>query len=101
MPKLHRWAFAVLLFEIFTMGQSPYHGKSIANVITFVTSGKVMSRTREIPSKIYSIMTDCWKQDPEKRPVFAELVLTLSVVIGQAAHEVYWSNCKYKKRTPK
>ena len=78
----------MLLFEIFTMGQSPYPGKSVANVITFVTSGNIMSKTREIPSKIYDIMTECWQQDPEIRPKFTELVLTLSNLIGQADDQV-------------
>ena len=76
------------MFEIFTMGQSPYPGKSVPDVITFVTSGKIMARTREIPSKIYDVMTHCWQQDAEKRPPFAKLVLTLSALIGEAAEEV-------------
>ena len=70
------------------MGQTPYPGKSVQDVITFVTSGKIMSQTREIPSKIYDTMKSCWQQDPEKRPPFAKLVLTLTGLIGEAAEEV-------------
>ena len=70
------------------MGQSPYPGKSLPEVITFVTSGKILPRTQEIPSIIYEIMLSCWQQDPEKRPSFSELVLTFSRLIGEVPDEV-------------
>ena len=84
-----RWAFAVLIFEVFTMGLAPYPGMSIQEVIAFVTAGMVMSKPNEIPTKIYQIMLRCWSQSPEERPTFAELVQVLSEAIGRAEEVVY------------
>ena len=65
------------------MGQSPYPDKSVADVITFVTSGNVMSRTDDVPKEIYDVMTACWRQTADERPAFVELATALAVTIKQ------------------
>ena len=77
------------------MGQAPYPGMSIQDVIQFVTCGNVMKKLNEIPLKIYNIMMKCWAQDTHERPAFTNLVDMLSECIGQAT-EVYISSVQDK-----
>ena len=66
------------------MGQSPYYGMSVQEVIQYITCGNVMEKSEEIPTKIYQVMLKCWEQTPEQRPTFIELVGSLSELIEQA-----------------
>ena len=80
------------------MGQSPYHGMSIQEVIQYITCGNVMEKSEEVPTKIYQIMLKCWEQTPEQRPTFIELVGSLSELIEQANEVVCILVQDYTKR---
>ena len=55
------------------MGGSPYPDLSLQQVIYFVTAGNRMRKTKEIPSSIYEVMFQCWKEIPDERPTFVQL----------------------------
>ena len=78
------------------MGLSPYPGMSIQEVIAFVTAGSLMSKPKEIPTKIYQIMLTCWSQSSDERPSFAELVDVLSDAIVQAEEVILLLNLPIK-----
>ncbi|XP_057697758.1 vascular endothelial growth factor receptor 2 [Corythoichthys intestinalis] len=69
------WSFGVLLWEIFSLGASPYPGVCIDE--TFCRRLKEGTRMRPpeyATSEIYQTMLDCWLDRPTDRPTFAELV---------------------------
>ena len=75
------WSFGVLLFEVFTMGGSPYPGLSVHQVIQFVSDGLRMTKTHEIPMAIYQIMLNCWKENPDERPTFQDLIKEINDLV--------------------
>ncbi|CAH3158654.1 unnamed protein product, partial [Pocillopora meandrina] len=68
------WSYGVLLYEIFTIGGSPYPRmdgrKKIANLLQ---DGYRMPKPQHVDEKLYQIMMKCWKNDPDARPTFTEL----------------------------
>ncbi|XP_022799300.1 fibroblast growth factor receptor 3-like isoform X2 [Stylophora pistillata] len=67
------WSYGVLLYEIFTIGGSPYprmDGRKIANLLQ---EGYRMPKPRHVDHDLYDIMTKCWKDDPTLRPSFDDL----------------------------
>nr|XP_058944931.1 uncharacterized protein LOC131772987 isoform X1 [Pocillopora verrucosa] len=67
------WSYGVLLYEIFTIGGSPYprmDGRKIANLLQ---DGYRMPKPQHVDEKLYQIMMKCWKNDPDARPTFTEL----------------------------
>ncbi|XP_078379861.1 fibroblast growth factor receptor 1-A-like [Oculina patagonica] len=67
------WSYGVLLYEIFTIGGSPYprmDGRKIANLLQ---KGYRMPKPQHVDDKLYGIMTKCWQDDPDARPTFGDL----------------------------
>ncbi|XP_068685561.1 tyrosine kinase receptor Cad96Ca-like isoform X3 [Montipora foliosa] len=67
------WSFGVLLYEIFTIGGSPYprmDGRKIANLLQ---EGYRMPKPQHVDNELYKIMMSCWLEDPNARPTFLNL----------------------------
>jgi len=71
------WSYSVVLYEIFSMGAPPYSGMSNSDVRQFVTKGCVMSKPSSFSSKVYELMTNCFKFAPIDRPAFTHIYKTL------------------------
>uniref|UniRef100_A0A7N4PNU0 Protein kinase domain-containing protein n=1 Tax=Sarcophilus harrisii TaxID=9305 RepID=A0A7N4PNU0_SARHA len=69
------WSYGVLLWEIFSLGASPYPGVQIdEDFCSRLKEGTRMRAPEYATSEIYQIMLDCWHKDPKERPRFSELV---------------------------
>ncbi|XP_062830747.1 vascular endothelial growth factor receptor 1 isoform X1 [Anolis carolinensis] len=69
------WSYGVLLWEIFSLGASPYPGVQIdEDFFNKLKEGIRMKAPDFATSEIYQIMLDCWQGDPNERPRFSELV---------------------------
>ncbi|XP_049573762.1 vascular endothelial growth factor receptor 2 isoform X1 [Syngnathus scovelli] len=82
------WSFGVLLWEIFSLGASPYPGVCIDE--TFCRRLKEGTRMRPpeyATSEIYQTMLDCWLDRPTDRPTFADLVEHLGNLLQASAHQ--------------
>ncbi|XP_068685571.1 fibroblast growth factor receptor 1-like isoform X2 [Montipora foliosa] len=67
------WSFGVLLYEIFTIGGSPYprmDGRKIANLLQ---EGYRMPKPQHVDNELYKIMMSCWLENPNARPTFLNL----------------------------
>ena len=71
------WSFGVLLMELITYGTNPYKGLKNREVTTKVVSGYRMPRPDNCPEQLYETMLHCWKQDPQERPSFDFLKVSL------------------------
>ncbi|KAM9848527.1 vascular endothelial growth factor receptor 2 [Aulostomus maculatus] len=69
------WSFGVLLWEIFSLGASPYPGVCIdESFCRRLKEGTRMRSPEYATTEIYQTMLDCWLDRPTDRPTFAELV---------------------------
>eukprot|EP01114_Cavostelium_apophysatum_P020724 TRINITY_DN7027_c0_g1_i1.p1 TRINITY_DN7027_c0_g1~~TRINITY_DN7027_c0_g1_i1.p1 ORF type:complete len:880 (+),score=201.48 TRINITY_DN7027_c0_g1_i1:204-2843(+) len=64
------WSFGVVLWEIFSFGAMPYSGKSNTETADFVLKGNRLSAPSICPDTIYTLMLECWKENPAERPSF-------------------------------
>ncbi|XP_063776987.1 vascular endothelial growth factor receptor 2 [Pseudophryne corroboree] len=76
------WSFGVLLWEIFSLGGSPYPGVQIGeDFCRRLKEGTRMRAPDYATVEIYQTMLDCWHGEPRQRPIFSELVEHLGNVL--------------------
>ncbi|XP_060935369.1 tyrosine-protein kinase BTK [Limanda limanda] len=71
------WAYGVLMWEIYTLGQLPYERLNNTEIVEQVSRGLRLYRPQPANVKVYNIMTTCWCDKPEDRPNFQELALSV------------------------
>jgi len=77
------WSYGVVLYEIFTIGGSPYprvEGKKIGNLLQ---EGYRMPKPQHVDDTLYQIMINCWQNQAEARPSFAALTRQLKDMENQ------------------
>ncbi|XP_032066849.1 macrophage colony-stimulating factor 1 receptor [Thamnophis elegans] len=68
------WSYGILLWEIFSLGRSPYPGVKVNNKFySLVKQGYHMGKPDFAPDDMYNIMTACWKLEPTQRPTFSQI----------------------------
>ena len=106
------WSYGILLWEIYSFGRVPYPRivsifyfitlfqpsysiisqiellinvnlrQPLTDVMTKVTGGYRMDAPDNCPAPIYKIMQDCWKINPDHRPSFETILLSLLKDVG-------------------
>ncbi|XP_051266110.1 vascular endothelial growth factor receptor 1 isoform X2 [Dicentrarchus labrax] len=72
------WSYGILLWEIFSLGASPYPGLQIDEEFCHRLKGGTRMRAPEYSTpEIYSTMLACWEASSSDRPTFTNLVETL------------------------
>ncbi|XP_012671579.2 vascular endothelial growth factor receptor 1 isoform X1 [Clupea harengus] len=72
------WSFGILLWEIFSLGASPYPGLSMDEEFCHRLKHGTRMRPPEYSTpEIYNTMLACWEKEPSDRPTFTVLVNTL------------------------
>ncbi|XP_067031991.1 fibroblast growth factor receptor 3-like isoform X2 [Acropora muricata] len=77
------WSYGVVLYEIFTIGGSPYPRMDGNKVVNFLQEGFRMQKPEHVDNKLYQIMMNCWQSEPEIRPSFAGLTQQLKQMENQ------------------
>ena len=92
-----RWAYGVLLWEIFTLGGNPYPSVPVEDLFHKLRQGHRMGKPPYGGDEMYQIMCNCWQQVPHQRPTFKELVQELDQVLTSKAcnGEVYHTDHYY------
>jgi serine/threonine protein kinase len=61
-----QWSFGVCVWEILTLGKTPYESLVGFDVITYVKSGGRLRQPKGCPKRIYhEVMLPCWNIQPE------------------------------------
>ncbi|XP_029905824.1 vascular endothelial growth factor receptor 2 isoform X2 [Myripristis murdjan] len=82
------WSFGVLLWEIFSLGASPYPGVCIdESFCRRLKEGTRMRPPDYATTEIYQTMLDCWLDCPTDRPTFTELVEHLGNLLQASAQQ--------------
>ena len=84
------WAFGVVLWEMFSLGKTPYPGIEPGQELYDKLSANYrMSRPEFSPNNVYRLMLDCWAAEPKHRPRFRELADILGDLLGEGEREHY------------
>ncbi|XP_049742537.1 fibroblast growth factor receptor 3 isoform X1 [Elephas maximus indicus] len=83
------WSFGVLLWEIFTLGGSPYPGIPVEELFKLLKEGHRMDKPANCTHDLYMIMRECWHAVPSQRPTFKQLVEDLDRVLTVTSTDEY------------
>ena len=101
------WSYGVLLWEIMTLGETPYSDlQGGREIVSFLDSGQRLGKPNGCPQVFYAVMFDCWLQNTRLRPEFTLLdqqlagmkasfdstgsIETTPAVPGRASATPYW-----------
>ncbi|XP_051954295.1 mast/stem cell growth factor receptor kita-like isoform X2 [Xyrauchen texanus] len=84
------WSYGILLWEIFSLGSSPYPGMPVdSKFYKMIKEGYRMESPEFAPSEMYEIMHSCWDADPFKRPSFRKIVEKIELQISDSTKHIY------------
>ncbi|KAK6324478.1 hypothetical protein J4Q44_G00038200 [Coregonus suidteri] len=84
------WSYGILLWEIFSLGSSPYPGMQVGSAFyRMIQEGHRMNRPEVASREIYDMMLSCWSEDPLKRPSFRKLVERTELLLSENTKNVY------------
>ncbi|XP_044736869.1 vascular endothelial growth factor receptor kdr-like [Chrysoperla carnea] len=84
------WSYGVVLWELFSLGQSPY--SELVNYNKFLQrleDGYRLQKPKFATQKLYQIMLQCWEIRPKNRPLFDKLVNDIGMMLENADREHY------------
>ncbi|XP_041484326.1 uncharacterized protein LOC121430953 [Lytechinus variegatus] len=71
------WSFAVVMWEILTLGARPYTGMDIQQVKMAVNMGYRLPNPEHCSQDLYNLMLECWIGNPVGRPTFGQIKVRL------------------------
>ncbi|KAK2882351.1 platelet-derived growth factor receptor beta-like isoform X1 [Channa argus] len=84
------WSYGVLLWEIFSLGGSPYPDLPMTQEFySALKRGYRMCRPEHAPHNIYEVMKSCWEQDPQSRPLFCSLLVSVGNLLTDEHKQRY------------
>ncbi|XP_069882583.1 proto-oncogene tyrosine-protein kinase receptor Ret-like [Dipodomys merriami] len=87
------WSFGVLLWEIVTLGGNPYPGIPPERLFNLLKTGHRLERPYNCSEEMYSLMLQCWKQEPDSRPVFADISKDLEKMMVKSRDYLDLAGC--------
>ncbi|KAI7792364.1 putative receptor-type tyrosine-protein kinase FLT3 [Triplophysa rosa] len=86
------WAYGILLWEIFSLGVTPYPGITVNNTFyTMIESGYHMEQPYYAADSLYKVMCHCWSLDPVDRPCFSKLVAFMEKKLAALEERLYYN----------
>ena len=76
------WSFGVLLWEILTMGESPFKNIPVDIFLEKLRDGLYLEQPYSCSNDIYAIMEQCWRYCPNDRPSWAILVHQIQTLVA-------------------
>ncbi|CAG9829061.1 unnamed protein product [Diabrotica balteata] len=76
------WSFGILLWEITTLGGTPYPGIPTQDIMGMLKKGYRMAKPDNCSDELYVIMCKCWIEKPTSRPSFTELKKNLDDILS-------------------
>ncbi|XP_020499429.2 mast/stem cell growth factor receptor kita isoform X2 [Labrus bergylta] len=96
------WSYGILLWEIFSLGNSPYPGMPVdAKFYKLIKEGYRMDAPEFAPSEMYQIMRSCWDADPFNRSPFRKVVERIEQQLSDATKHIYLNFSSRIPSTPR
>ncbi|XP_008306226.2 receptor-type tyrosine-protein kinase FLT3 [Cynoglossus semilaevis] len=84
------WAYGILLWEIFSLGVTPYPGIKVDHAFySMIESGFKMECPYYANESVYETMCMCWALEPSKRPSFSKLVSFMCNQLTDSEEKLY------------
>ncbi|XP_071851568.1 tyrosine-protein kinase transmembrane receptor Ror-like [Apostichopus japonicus] len=77
LEKSDVWSFGVVLWEIFSLGETPFGGLTCAEIESKLRRKDYLEQPMACAGGIYGAMLSMWKPAIDERPSFASLQMTL------------------------
>ncbi|XP_053679587.1 tyrosine-protein kinase Fer isoform X2 [Anopheles nili] len=75
------WSYGILVWEIFSRGDTPYSGMSNSMARERIDEGYRMPAPEGAPPEMYRLMLKCWSYEPESRPHFDEIYSVVDALL--------------------
>ncbi|XP_064614716.1 tyrosine-protein kinase receptor Tie-1-like [Liolophura sinensis] len=72
------WSFGVLMWEIMTYGATPYGKMKSKEIRHLLIQNCRLACPKSCQIPLYTVMLECWKDDPAERPTFQDLSCRLA-----------------------
>ncbi|KAL2299262.1 hypothetical protein Nmel_013912 [Mimus melanotis] len=94
------WSFGILMWEIFTLGGSPYPGIPVEELFKLLKEGHRMDRPSNCTHELYMLMRECWHAVPSQRPTFKQLVEGLDKILAAVSEEYLDLSMPFEQYSP-
>lgn len=84
------WSFGIVLWEIFSLGDTPYPGIRSRDLISLVKNGQRMKRPEFANDFYYGVMAKCWRGKPKQRPSFKDISTDIGKTFNVAPSDEYY-----------
>ncbi|XP_017309341.1 receptor-type tyrosine-protein kinase FLT3 isoform X2 [Ictalurus punctatus] len=86
------WSYGILLWEIFSLGVTPYPGIKVDNTFyALIERGFQMERPYYASEAVYKVMCRCWALEPKDRPCFSKLVAFMEFQLSDFEERLYYN----------
>ncbi|KAF2360714.1 Serine-threonine/tyrosine-protein kinase catalytic domain [Trinorchestia longiramus] len=72
------WSYGVLLYEIITFANFPFHDLSSSQVVENVKKGNTIPIPKDARPEVQSLLQWCWRKDPDQRVKFSQIIELLN-----------------------
>ncbi|XP_077091618.1 angiopoietin-1 receptor [Siphateles boraxobius] len=91
------WSYGVLLWEVVSLGGTPYCGLTCAELYEKLPLGFRLEKPLNCVDEVYELMKQCWKEKPYERPSFAQILMSLNRMLEE--RKTYVNTTLYEKFT--
>ncbi|XP_016967547.1 vascular endothelial growth factor receptor 1 isoform X9 [Drosophila biarmipes] len=78
------WSYGIVLWEMFSLAKVPYPGiDPNQELFNKLNDGYRMEKPPYANQELYEIMLECWRKNPESRPLFPELEQRFAKMLGE------------------
>ncbi len=87
------WSYGVVLWEITTLAQLPYHPRTNEEVIKYIQSGQILDVPVNMHEVLRPLVRHCWRWHPSHRPKFTQVLKILDSYVDHNFRRVsYFHN---------
>ncbi|XP_051523231.1 tyrosine-protein kinase receptor Tie-2 [Myxocyprinus asiaticus] len=92
------WSYGVLLWEVVSLGGTPYCGMTCAELYEKLPQGYRLEKPlNRCDDEVYELMRQCWREKPYERPSFARILMSLNRMLEE--RKTYVNTTLYEKFT--
>uniref|UniRef100_A0A8K9UBU7 receptor protein-tyrosine kinase n=1 Tax=Oncorhynchus mykiss TaxID=8022 RepID=A0A8K9UBU7_ONCMY len=91
------WSYGVLLWEIVSLGGTPYCGMTCAELHEKLPQSYRLEKPLNCDDEVYDLMGQCWREKPYERPSFQQILVSLNRMLEE--RKTYVNTTLYEKFT--